>query len=246
MGTIIAISAEANTAQSALCGVEWAFAAIAQVERLMHPTRSGSDLLAIQQGPRGRPLDVHAWTWEILALSQRLNQASSGAFDPCLPDGAGRIADLELGPPHCVIAHLPLHLDLGGIAKGYAVDRALEALRAAGCRCGLVNAGGDLAVFGADSHCVVIRNHGRDSIVELNNAALATSDVCGPARPAVKRGYYEGVNRRAITAGRVSVLAPSAAIADALTKCVLADPGTMTASLLEAFDAKLVACELGP
>jgi thiamine biosynthesis lipoprotein len=88
---------------------------------------------------------------------------------------------MDLAPPHRVIAHLPLRLDLGGIAKGYAVDRALAALRAAGCRRGLVNAGGDLAVFGADGHCVVIRNHGRDSIVELNNAALATSDVCGPA-----------------------------------------------------------------
>ena len=246
MGTFVAISAEADTAQSALSGVETAFAAIAQVERLMHPTRTGSDLLAIHQGPRGRPLDVDAWTWEVLALSQRLNQVSRGVFDPCVADSAGRFADLELAPPQRVIAHLPLRIDLGGIAKGFAVDRALAALRAAGCRRGLVNAGGDLAVFGVDNHSVVIRNHGGDSVVELNNAALATSDVCSPTRPAEHRGYYHGVNRRAITAGSVSVAAPSAAIADALTKCLLADHGATRASLLEACDARLVACDFNP
>jgi thiamine biosynthesis lipoprotein len=246
MGTIIAVGAEADTAQRALCGLEAAFCAIAQVERLMHPTRAGSDLLAIHHGPRGRPVDVHAWTWEVLALSQRLNLVSGGAFDPCLADCAGRIADLELASAHCVIAHLPLRIDLGGIAKGFAVDCALAALRAAGCRRGLVNAGGDLAVFGAGSHSVVIRYQGRDGMVGLNNAALATSDVCSPARPAEHRGYYHGVDRRAIAAGRVSISAPSAAVADGLTKCVLADHGAASASLLEAFDATLVAGEFYP
>jgi len=51
-----------------------------------------------------------------------------------------------------VIPHAPVHIDLGGIAKGYAVDRALMALRTAGCRGALVNAGGDLAVFGNRKH----------------------------------------------------------------------------------------------
>jgi len=73
---------------------------------------------------------------------------------------------LELAAPPSVIAHRPLHIDLGGIAKGYAVDRALTALRAAGCRGGLVNAGGDLAVFGHRTHAIVIRGEGpRDGVL---------------------------------------------------------------------------------
>ena len=40
-------------------------------------------------------------------------------------------------------------LDLGGIAKGYAVDRAVAAMRARGARAGVVNAGGDLFAFGS-------------------------------------------------------------------------------------------------
>jgi thiamine biosynthesis lipoprotein len=243
MGTIVAISAEADTAQSALSGVESAFEVIAQVERLMHPTRVGSDLLAIRQGTLGLPLAVHSWTWEVLAQAQRLNQISKGSFDPCLPGAAGRFADLEFAAPQSVIPHRPLHLDLGGIAKGYAVDRAVMALRAAGCHGGLVNAGGDLAVFGDRNHAIVIRGNAGDTIIELKNGALATSDVCGAARPREHRGYYHGVDRREIRAGKVSISAASAAIADALTKCLLADPAEAHAGLLESFAARLVAWE---
>jgi thiamine biosynthesis lipoprotein len=247
MGTLIAISAEADTAQSAMSGIEAAFEVIGQVERLMHPTRTDSDLCAIRHGRLGLPLTVHAWTWEVLALSQRLNRTSRGAFDPCLPDAAGRIADLEFAAPQSVIPHRPLHIDLGGIAKGYAVDRALMALRAAGCHGGLVNAGGDLAVFGNRNHAFVIRDRDDgDRLIELKNGALATSDVCGAGRPAEHRGYYHGANRREIRAGKVSVNAASAAIADALTKCLLADHGETSTGLLESFDARLVSYEINP
>jgi thiamine biosynthesis lipoprotein len=242
LGTIIAVSAEADAAQIALPGIESAFDAIAQVESLMHPTRTGSDLLAIRQGTLGQPLAVHPWTWEVLALSRLLNQASKGAFDPCLPSAAGRFADLEFAAPQSVIPHRPVHIDLGGIAKGYAVDRALVALRAAGCRGGLVNAGGDLAVFGDRTHAIVIRDESEGNrVIELKNAALATSDACSAARPAEHRGYYHGATRREIRAGKISVSAASAAIADGLTKCLLADPDETNAALLESFDARRVA-----
>ena len=247
MGTTIAISAEAGTARRALSGIETAFEVMAKVEGLMHPTRAGSDLLAIRQGKLGRPLAIHGWTWDVLSLSLRLNQASMGAFDPCLPSAAGRLADLELAAPHFVVPHVPLHIDLGGIAKGYAVDRALVALRDAGCRGALVNAGGDLAVFGDRDYAIVIRNRGAgDRAIELRNAALATSDVCGATRPAEHSGYYDGVTRRKIRTGTVSVSAASAAIADALTKCLLAGRGETHAALLESFGARLQACEFNP
>jgi thiamine biosynthesis lipoprotein len=244
MGTIVAVSAEAGAARGALPGIEAAYAAIAQVERLMHPTRSGSDLLAIHQGACGRALTIHAWTWEVLALSRRLHQLTKGVFDPCLPGSAGRLDDLELASPHTVIPHAPLRIDLGGIAKGYAVDRALLALRASGCRGGLVNAGGDMAVFGDRSHPVVIRGHGGSGrVIELKNRALASSNVCSATRPAEHRGYYDRVSRTRLSTGSVSVIAGSAAIADALTKCLLVDQGEMSSALLETFDARLAAFE---
>jgi len=244
MGTMIAIEAQGGTARDALAGIEGAFAVIAQIEKLMHPTRTGSDLLAIR-GTIGLPVAIHAWTWEVLALSNRLNQASKGVFDPCLPSAAGRLCDLEFVLPHSVIPHRPLHIDLGGIAKGYAVDRALMALRAAGCHEGLVNAGGDLAVFGDRDHSVVVRvPKTGDLVVELRNAALATSDVCGAAKPAEHRGYYHGVDRREIRSGSVTVSAANAAIADALTNCLLAAHGQSSDILLETFGARLVTSDI--
>lgn len=247
MGTTIAISADAGAAESVMPAIETAFAAVERIENLMHPTRIGSDLLAIHLAKPGVPVTVHAWTWEVLALAWRLNQISEGAFDPCLPDAEGRLADLELAPPHSVIRRKPVHIDLGGIAKGFAVDRALEALRAAGCRNGLVNAGGDLAVFGDQGYPVVIVGEGvTGGLVELKNSALATSDVCTAARPAEHRGYYHGASRRTIKTGRVTVCAPSAAIADALTKCLLADLGARSAQWLDAFNARCVGHEVPP
>jgi thiamine biosynthesis lipoprotein len=181
----------------------------------------------------------------VLALSQRLHRLTNGLFDPSVPGSAGRLDDLELPSARTVVAHAPLRIDLGGIAKGYAVDRALLALRTSGCCGGLVNAGGDMAVFGDRSHTVVIRGQGGSGrVLELMNRALASSDVCGGAtRPAEHCGYYHGVSRRRLDAGRVSVSAESAAVADALTKCLLADHGEMSSALLEIFDARLAVFE---
>jgi FAD:protein FMN transferase len=230
MGTLIAISAAADSAQRELAGIDAAFAAFEQVAKLMHPTRSGSDLAAVHQTKLGTPLAVHAWTWEVLALSLRLNRLSKEMFDPCLPDSAGRFSDLELRAPHSVIAHRPLSIDLGGIAKGYAIDRALIALRAAGCRSALVNAGGDMAVFGNRSRPVIIKRQDLSyRVIELKNAALATSDVCNASRPAEHRGYYHGATRRPLKLGSVSIRAASAAVADGLTKCLLAGRGDLLA-----------------
>jgi thiamine biosynthesis lipoprotein len=240
MGTLVAIHATADTRQHALVGIDGAFAAIYRVERLMHPTRAGSDLLAIREAACGRPVTIHAWTWDVLMLSRRLHEATQGAFDPCLPESAGRLPDLEFAAPRRVVARAPLQIDLGGIAKGFAIDRAVTALRDSGCRSGLVNAGGDLAVFGDHACSVIIRDAaGCGGAVELRDAALASSEVCGTARPSEHRGYYHGASQRRILSGAVSVSAGSAAVADALTKCLLAEQSG-SAALLEAFGARRV------
>ncbi len=239
MGTWIAIEADARSSRIAEQAIAEAFAAILQVERLMHPTRAGSDIAALAAQPPGKPLRVHGWTWEVLDLSRRLNTASHGIFDPCLASAPGRVRNLDLTRAGEVVAHVTMHLDAGGIAKGYAVDRAIDALRAAGCAGGLVNAGGDLAVFGGRRRRIVCRRPpGADIALWLRNAALATSDTGAAPRPTEHRGYYHGADRQRVVSGSVSVLAGSAAVADALTKCALVDE--LDRSLLEAFGARVL------
>jgi thiamine biosynthesis lipoprotein len=240
MGTFIAIEAFADAQEISDLAVAAAFDTIVRIERLMHPTRSGSDLAAMRDCPLGAPLSLHPWTWATLALCNRLNQVSRGVFDPCLPGSRGRLPDLEMRQPHSVVQRERLQLDFGGIAKGFAVDRAIDELRIAGCRAGLVNAGGDLAVFGDREHEVWCRHRGRTAVVKLRNAAIAISDADNESRPGEHRGYYNGADRLATVSGYAAVTAPNAAVADALTKCLLAGDSASNRALLEAFGARRI------
>jgi thiamine biosynthesis lipoprotein len=243
LGTFIAIEAHGNSLEISELGVVRGFNAIGHIERLMHPTRSGSDLAAMRDCALDAPLRVHGWTWATLELCIRLNRLSHGIFEPCLPGSRGGLRDLELRQPHTVIQHARLLLDLGGIAKGFAVDRAIDAMRKAGCHGGLVNAGGDLAAYGDREHDVWCRHRGRTAVIKLRNAALAISDTDNEARPAEHQGYYNGADRSAKVSGYAAVTAPTAAVADALTKCMLAGDRPWNAALLQAFNARQVGFE---
>jgi thiamine biosynthesis lipoprotein len=164
---------------------------------------------------------VHRWTFEVLELCMQLSGLSEGVFDPCLPATSGRMHDIELVGDCGVILRAPIQLDLGGVAKGYAVDRAVEALRAEGCEGGLVNAGGDLAVFGPHPRRILCRGSESSRVVELREGALATSVVGAAARPSEHRGHYHGVSGISASRGSICVVARGAAAADALTKCLI-------------------------
>ena len=143
---------------------------------------------------------------------------------------------------YSVLCHRAVSLDLGGIAKGFAVDRATEALMSAGCLSGLVNAGGDLRVFGPRSQTIFVKGTADARPLELANCALAVSDADAAHRPSEHRGYYAGGSRKpALTRRYAAVVAKEAAIADALTKCVLLCPVDTTRWLMNTFEATLIA-----
>jgi len=120
-------------------------------------------------------------------------------------------------------------IDLGGIAKGFAVDRAVEALRRHGIAEGLVNAGGDLSVFGPRSHVIDIRDPRQPDRplgrVALRNGALASS--AGRFDPARSSHVLDSAVIDPLTAVPArsiigaTVCAPCCVIADALTKVVM-------------------------
>jgi thiamine biosynthesis lipoprotein len=122
-----------------------------------------------------------------------------------------------------------LRSTVDGIAKGFAVDQAVRALRGHGVRGGLVNAGGDLLGFGPGEHVVAIRDP-RDPLrlmtqTKLRDAALASS---GRAfEPTISRqtshcAIIDPGTGEPVTAVRgATVRAASCTIADALTKVVM-------------------------
>jgi FAD:protein FMN transferase len=158
LGTLIAIEATADSTSRADAAIEAAFAAISQVNDRMHPRAVGSDLARINECPVHAPVKVHPSVAQLLNLAHQLNRLTDGAFDPCLPARPGRLSDIHVSPePTEAICHAPVALDFGGFAKGYAVDCAVEALMAAGCVAGLVNAGGGLRVVGPRVEPVFVR-----------------------------------------------------------------------------------------
>jgi len=137
--------------------------------------------------------------------------------------------DIELLPGHLVRFARPLSVDLGGIAKGFAVDRAILALRGAGTRRGLVNAGGDLRVFGDVSRRIYLRDPSSPGqlipCADITEGAIATSAGYFSERQWRGRSVtavIDGVRREAcLSPISASVFAPSCMLADALTKLVL-------------------------
>lgn len=117
-------------------------------------------------------MQVSEETADLLSLGQQIARRSQGAFDMCLgklkmlwdiesqepqvPDEKSLQQALKgIGPEALQIEgrqvqkQTPgLRIDLGGIAKGFAVDRALEKLRQAGVFSAAVNAGGDIRLLG--------------------------------------------------------------------------------------------------
>jgi FAD:protein FMN transferase len=72
-------------------------------------------------------------------------------------------------------------LDFGGIAKGMAVDAALDRLQRMGVLCGCVNAGGDLAAFGqppdGEAWPIGVQGVRKTHVIALRHGALATSGI---------------------------------------------------------------------
>ena len=221
LGTFVSIYCVASNEADAERASAAAFEPFAAVHRLMHPV-SGQDLGALRSVQIGRAVRVHPWTWKVLTLCADINDASEGRFDPCLPERDGSMLDIELPEPEVVVIRKRIALDLGGIAKGFAVDRAIEQLMAAGCIGGQVNAGGDMRVFGENTTPVWLRTDRGGRCITLRDQACALSDPLVRDRPSEHRGYYDRV--APVESGELNaaaVVAFNAATADALTKCVL-------------------------
>ena len=244
MGCLAALECHAGDRATAERGLESAYGALLRVEWLMHPRRSGSDLARINSAQPGERVSVHLWTSATLRLCRRLHEISSGLFDPALP-GMGSIMNVLPVDRTSVRLTRATCLDLGGIAKGYAVDRAIECMKAQGAHAGLVNAGGDLRVYGAQAWPVTLRQADRfGAEFALSNGALAVTDPAALARPPEHQGYYAPTNSLATAAlSFVAVQARCAALADGMTKVLMLAPAAQRSALLRRTRTRLAALD---
>ena len=225
-------------------GINVAFAAVEKVHRLMSFHDPDSDVSRMNRDAFTKSVVVHPWTWKVLKAAQQFSQQSNGVFNVaiasilarrrylpkcrCQPDNAGTWRDIFLRQNSRVVFRRELGIDLGGIAKGFAVDRAVAALKESGVEAGMVNAGGDLRVFGPLPRIIHLRHPLNPVLaagtVRLSERAMATSGVYFTRR---KHGtqyvtpLIDGcTGRSARKLISVSVAAAECMTADALTKIV--------------------------
>jgi thiamine biosynthesis lipoprotein len=221
--------------------IDRAFSVIELVQQLMGFHDPKSELSQINTRGHLETIHVHEWTFQVLSTAQDLFKSSQGIFDcsvgsklvqagllprhqPLNGLDIGQFTDLILIPPNQASSAKPLQLDLGGIAKGFAVDKAVETLKLDGISSGSVNAGGDLRVFGTIAQKIHIRNPSNPTQVihlgSLENGALATSGLYYKNRLQNITGHIVNpIDMEQIQLkGSYSVIAPECIHADALTK----------------------------
>jgi thiamine biosynthesis lipoprotein len=164
LGTIVEISATGKAPEKAVTA---AFREIRRIEKITS-SRSGSDVAHINQGAGVKAVPVSPDTLAILKLIRANYQLLAGAFDPTIAPlvelwgfgyaGAPRLPDkaaierllplvafnqvrIDQTAGTVRLAKSGMKLDLGGVAKGYALDRAYHCLRRAGIKSALINGG---------------------------------------------------------------------------------------------------------
>ena len=265
LGTFVEIRSAGATPAATERAIDAAFAVIDKIHRLMSFHDPDSDVGRINREACKRNVAVDPWTYRVLETALALHHRSRGVFDiavapalqrlgllPCHgphiggePAGAATSDAIALLPQnHVRFHHLGMKIDLGGIAKGFAVDRAIDSLRESNQSCGLVIAGGDLATFGASAETIHIRDPrspgGSLCQVTIANAALASSarlfDPMESADTSFSSTIDPATQRPAAEIAGATVRAPSCMVADALTKIVMIS-GERAAGILHAYQA---------
>jgi FAD:protein FMN transferase len=252
LGTIVEIEVGAHRTRNALhAAIDEAFRIIEQVHALMSYQEADSELSMLNRSAANDAQRVDPRTYRVLQAALQIARLSRGAFDPCVLDKTTTWRDIQLLDGERVRYTKPLRVDLGGIAKGFAVDEAVERLKILGMDDICVNAGGDLCVAGAQAHSVMLRDPTAPTqpghTLMLQNAAIATSAAYYSLRTLQGErtaALIDGRTREYYSGGRsVSVRSSSCMRADALTKVVLFADRAVSEFCLARFDAQAYVLE---
>ncbi|MFC2122741.1 FAD:protein FMN transferase [Bacteroidota bacterium] len=181
MGTLITI--EVKKASEPV--ISKALAEINRIERLMSRFLLASDIAHLNAANQ-QPVTVSEETFRVIEEALLFSQISGGVFDITTNSHNGgdyRDICLDRDTFQVSLKKPNMSVDLGAIAKGYAVDKAIEAISNSGVKDALVNAGGEVRVLGnsySEKRWTVGIQHPRvqDSLLcclPLANRAVATS-----------------------------------------------------------------------
>jgi len=281
MGTRCVVELWSDDRAKGEAAIEAVFAEFRRIDALMSTYKPESELSQVNADAARAPVRISRELYELLATSIEYSKLTRGAFDVTYasvgylydyrahvhPDEQAIAAALP-GIDYRHIELLPesnsvrfrrpgVRIDLGGIAKGHAVDRGIDVLRQLGVERAMVNAGGDTRIIGDrlgrpwvvgirhpdDENRIVLR-------IPLTDAALSTSGDYERFFEEDGVRYHHILDPRtgksASKLRSVTIIAPTATRTDALTKSVFvlgAADGIAFIDTLEDVDAIAVTPE---
>ncbi|HEX7878639.1 MAG TPA: FAD:protein FMN transferase [Candidatus Eisenbacteria bacterium] len=178
MGTTCEVTLGTADDELARRGFDAAWRELALVDSLMSLYRPSSELCRVNREAAHAPVAVSEPTFTVIDAAQRMAESSDGAFDitvkPLMdlwgfyrkaghrPDATAIDSTRALTGWQRLVLDRELHtvrfttpgmaLDLGGIAKGYALDRAMAAVMRCGIRDALIDLGGNIIARGSAGH----------------------------------------------------------------------------------------------
>ncbi len=249
-----------------------------RIDDAMSTYKETSELSSVNAAAATRPIMVSAELYALIGQALELSRLSDGAFDityesvgylydfrarrhPTRDDIAARLASIDFH--HVVLddstrsirfARAGVRINLGGIAKGHAVERAAALLRAAGVEHAMLNAGGDTRVIGdrrGRPWIVGIRHPRVDSEIvtrlPLEDEAISTSGDYERYFEEDGRRYHHIINPSTgePTEGilSVTIIGPDATMTDGLSTTVFvmgSDRGIALIESLSDYEAIVV------
>lgn len=287
MGTFVRIKVRVdNTTNDTAAreAIDVAFAEIARVERLFSIYRKNSEISRINSLKMGERVKIDEEVFEVIEQAVEFSRMTGGAFDitvgplvklwekakkrggapsedeikAALQLVGSKNISLRKSDSTITLARDDIGLDLGGIAKGYATDRAVNILKAKGIKNAIVNSGGDMFCIGSHSRGVPwkvgIRNpRDKEKMLFEMRASDKAIDTSGDYEKYFSLGskkYSHIIDPRTgypVSSGAVSatVIAKDSMTADALATalCVLGSSGMAIVDSVEDTDAVLVFAE---
>jgi len=206
MGTAIQVELWSEDPALAEAGLQSVIDEMHRIDRAMSPHKPDSELSRINRDAGTRPVPLSDEMFALLTCANEFSTLSNGAFDITFA-GAGQLYDYRervrptdaaltracasIGYQHLLLDPATrsvrfglagMRIDLGGFAKGHAVDRGAAILRRLGISNAIVTAGGDSHVLGdrrGRPWTVAIRDPRRAgevvAVLPLEDVAISTS-----------------------------------------------------------------------
>ncbi len=283
MGTDLELVASVDDEAIARHAFDAALSEFKRIESLMSEWRQDSELYLVNANAGKAPVKVSDELFKVIEAGQKVSVVSDGAFDitwaamaglwdfnkqeKIVPIGAEikkrlllvnyKDIELDYGKKTVFLKTKGMAIGLGGIAKGYAVDKAMEIVQKKGVKNAILRAGGDMRVQGAEDGRpwkIGIRDPRKKDLnfaaLEIRDSSVSTSGDY--ERFFEKDGvlYHHIMDPRtgypARLARSATVIGPDTMTTDALSTAVFvlgAEKGILLVEALDGIEAIIVDAE---